>query len=141
MEVEITIDVHDLDRAVDFYCAGLGLTLVERRPEWARLELDGRTFWLCLFPAGASRTGTRDFGRHWTPVHLDFIVADVDGAVARALAAGGRLDGEIRRQQPEPIGCLSDVANLSDPSGNGVDLLQRHESQSADSAVRRAERT
>lgn len=126
MELEITIDVDDLDRAVEFYCGGLGLSLVHREPRWARVELDGQTFWLCSFDAGPHGRITRDFGRHWTPVHLDFVVADVDEAVDRALAAGGRLDGEIKRNELEPIGCRSDVANLSDPAGNGVDLLQRH---------------
>lgn len=126
MELEITIDVDDLDRTVEFYCAGLGLTLVHRDPHWARVELDGRTLWLCLVGAGPHGNVTRDFQRHWTPVHLDFVVDDVDEAVERALAAGGRLDGPITRNAPEPIGCRSDVANLSDPVGNGVDLRQRH---------------
>ncbi len=40
MKLEITIDVDDLDRAVEFYCEGLGLTLVERDPDWARVELN-----------------------------------------------------------------------------------------------------
>lgn len=101
------------------------------KPATIRNEQNGRTFWLCPFAAGPHGTITRDFGRHWTPIHLDFIVDDVDKAVERALAAGGHLDGEIRRMEPEPIGCLSDVANLSDPSGNGVDLLQRHKSEGA----------
>jgi lactoylglutathione lyase len=126
MKAEITIDVDDLDRAVEFYCGGLGLTLVERSPTWARVELDGQTFWLCAFEAGPHRSITRDFQRHWTPVHLDFVVGDLDEAVERALAAGGRLEGEIRRNELEPLGCRSDIANLSDPAGNGVDLLQRH---------------
>ena len=125
MKLEITIDVDDLDRAVEFYCGGLGLTLVERNPDWARVEMNEQTFWLCAFAAGPDGAITRDFGRHWTPIHLDFIVDDVDKAVERALATGGCLDGEIRRNEPEPIGCRSDVANLSDPAGNGVDLLQR----------------
>ena len=126
MKVEITIDVDDLDRAVEFYCRGLGLDLVERNPKWARVELEGQTFWLCPFAAGPYGTITRDFRRHWTPIHLDFIVDDVDKAVERALAAGGRLDGEIRRNEPDPIGGREDIANLSDPAGNGVDLLQRY---------------
>ncbi|MHC4494067.1 MAG: VOC family protein, partial [Planctomycetota bacterium] len=45
MKLEITIDVDDLDRAVEFYCRGLGLELVGRNPDWARAELDGQTFW------------------------------------------------------------------------------------------------
>ncbi len=126
MRLEITIDVDDLERAVEFYCEGLGLSLVERSSDWARVELNGQTFWICRFGAGQHGPISRDFRRHWTPVHLDFIVDDVDKAVERALAAGGRLDGEVRRNELEPIGCRSDVANLSDPAGNGVDLLQRH---------------
>ena len=126
MKLEITIDVDDLERAVEFYCEGLGLALVERTSDWARVELNGQTFWICLFEAGPHGPISRDFRRHWTPVHFDFIVDDVDKAVERALAAGGHLDREIKRNEPEPIGCHSDVANLSDPAGNGVDLLQRH---------------
>ncbi len=124
MKVEISIDVDDLDRAVRFYC-GLGLTLVERGRDWARAELDGRTFWIHRFAAGPGGPITRDFGRHWTPVHLDFLVEDLDAALARALAVGGRLEGEVRRNEPEPAG-RCDVANLSDPAGNGVDLVARH---------------
>ncbi len=126
MELEITIDVDNLDRAIEFYCGGLGLTLVERDPICTRVELNGQSFWLCPFAAGPHGNITRDFERHWTPIHLDFIVDNVDQAVERALAAGGRLDGAIRRNDPDPIGCRSDVANLSDPAGNGVDLIQRH---------------
>lgn len=126
MKLEITIDVDDLDRGVEFYCGGLGLTLVHRDPNWARVDLNGQILWLCPFKAGPHRNITRDFERHWTPVHLDLVVENLDEAVERALAAGGRLDGEIRRNEPDPIGCRSDIANLSDPAGNGVDLIQRH---------------
>jgi predicted enzyme related to lactoylglutathione lyase len=54
-------------------------------------------------------------------VHLDFVVDDLDSVLARAVAAGGRLDRAVARN-PEK----ADVANLSDPAGNGVDLVQRH---------------
>ncbi len=125
MKLEITIDVDDLDHAVEFYCRGLGLKLVGRNPDWARAELDGQTFWIYRFAAGPEDTITRDYRRHWTPVHLDFIVSDLDEVLERALAAGGRLDREVRRNEPEPLG-RCDVANLSDPAGNGVDLVERH---------------
>ena len=77
-------------------------------------------------PPGPAGAIAREYRRHWTPVHLDFIVDDIDKAVEHALAAGGRLEGVIRRNQLEPIG-RHDVANLSDPAGNGVDLVQRHQ--------------
>ncbi len=124
MKVEITIDVDDLERAVKFYCEGLGLKLIERGKTWARTELEDQTFWICEFEAGQQGGVARDFKRHWTPVHLDFIVKDLDSSLVRALDTGGRLDHAVRRDDPEPLG-MCDVANLSDPAGNGVDLIQR----------------
>ena len=126
MKLEICIDVDDVDRAVEFYGQGLGLSVVEHHPQWAKLELGDQTFWIMKIAAGQVGSITRDYRRHWTPIHLDFVVDDIDGATQRALAAGGRLDREITRQG-EPGGSDADVANLSDPAGNGVDLIRRHE--------------
>jgi predicted enzyme related to lactoylglutathione lyase len=60
----------------------------------------------------------RDYRRHWTPVHLDLVVPDVDSAAERAVAAGAVLEGPIQRH---PWGRL---ASLSDPFGHGFCLLQ-----------------
>jgi hypothetical protein len=38
----------------------------------------------------------RDFGRHWTPVHLDFIVSNLDEIVGRLCGLGATLDREIQ---------------------------------------------
>ena len=43
-------------------------------------------------PVSPATAQTRDYGRHWTPVHLDIVVDDVDAAVARAVAAGATLE-------------------------------------------------
>ena len=120
MKLEICIDVDDVDRAVEFYGRGLGLSVAEHKSGWAKLTLGGQVFWLMELPPGP----TRSYARHWTPVHLDFVVDDLDAAVERALAAGGTLDREVNRQS-EPEGAGADVANLSEPAGNGVDLIQR----------------
>ena len=64
------------------------------------------------------RTAARDYRRHWTPVHLDFIVDDLDAVVARLLERGGRLD---RRVKPRDYGR---IANMADPFGNGFDLIE-----------------
>ena len=131
MKLEVCIDVDDVARAVAFYGRGLGLAVVAQHPRWAQLELGEQTLWIVkkqgLGPAG---TGACDYRRHWTPVHLDFVVDDLDSAVERALAAGGRLDRGITRNEAEPCG-RHDLANLSDPAGNGVDLIQRHPSRRA----------
>ena len=117
MEFSICIDVDDVDRAVEFYGRGLGLTVVEAHPEWAHVKAGAQTFWIMKAPVGAQGQISRDYRRHWTPVHLDFTVEDIDAAVGRAIDAGGTLEGKVRR------GAKGALANLSDPSGNGVDLV------------------
>jgi hypothetical protein len=63
----------------------------------------------------------RDFHRHWTPVHLDFVVEDLDAVVASALGAGATLDREI---QERPFGRM---ANMADPFGHGFCLLEMND--------------
>ncbi len=121
MKFEICIDVDNVDRAVEFYTRGLGLTVTQSDRDWAILRSGDQTFILVEIPAGPEGAISRDYRRHWTPVHLDFNVDDIDEAVKRAVAAGGKLEGEIRRN-PE----RADLANLSDPAGNGIDLVRRH---------------
>ncbi len=60
----------------------------------------------------------RSYARHWTPVHLDFIVGDLDHTVRRLVAKGGSLDRDV---QVEEYGRL---ANMADPFGNGFDLIE-----------------
>jgi predicted enzyme related to lactoylglutathione lyase len=117
MEFSICIDVDDVDRAVEFYGRGLGLTVVDHEPDWAQVKLGAQTFWIMKVPAGVQGQISRDYRRHWTPVHLDFAVDDIEAAVKRAVDAGGKLEGEIQRNAKGAL------ANMVDPSGNGVDLF------------------
>jgi len=123
IEVHAYIDVADLERGIAFYCDGLGLSLKRRlSPSW--VELAGAN--LPVFLLGnrkpiADLGGTtirRDFGRHWTPVHLDFIVPDIDAAVARLTGLGATLDRAIQNAD------YGRMANMADPFGNGVDLIE-----------------
>jgi len=114
MKCEICIDVEDVDRAVQFYARGIGLTVAKQEQDWAQLKIGEQTVWLMKIGSGPEGAISRDYGRHWTPVHLDFHVDDIDQAVERAVAAGGKLERRPKK----------DLANLSDPSGNGVDLVQ-----------------
>jgi len=120
---EVCIDVESAEKAVEFYQA-IGLRLVKSDPGWAKMA-DGETvFWIMEMPFGSSASPDseipRSYHRHWTPVHLDFVVADLDAAIQRVRAAGGTIEGII---QERPDG--GRLANLVDPSGNGVDLIQR----------------
>ena len=123
MKIGISIDVDNLERAIDFYSRGLGLSVVKRGPDWAHLTHEGQTIFIMQLPRGTDAVentqSPRDYARHWTPVHLDFVVADIDRAVEHALAAGAKLDRPILRRKDR-----GDMANMSDPFGNGFDLIQ-----------------
>ena len=123
LEVHAYIDVADLDRGIEFYCNGLGFTLKRRlSPSWVELAGANLPIFLLGKRATTANLGAtqirRDFGRHWTPVHLDFIVPDIDAAVARLTALGATLD---RATQQADYGRM---ANMSDPFGNGFDLIE-----------------
>jgi predicted enzyme related to lactoylglutathione lyase len=119
----INIDVDDLGRAVAFYTGALGLKL-GRRFGAAAVELTGSTSPIYLLakaensPAGPATGERRRYVRHWTPVHLDFVVADLDAALERALAVGAALD------EPPTTHPWGKTAHLADPFGHGLCLIE-----------------
>jgi predicted enzyme related to lactoylglutathione lyase len=124
-ELLINIDVDDLNRATAFYCSAFDLS-VGRRFGNLGVELRGATcpLYLLVKQAGTRPTPAsgvkRGYGRHWTPVHLDLVVDDVEAAVARALSAGAMLEGEVVRH------VWGSIAQMADPFGHGFCLLQFH---------------
>ncbi|MEA3194500.1 MAG: hypothetical protein QOD26_2833 [Betaproteobacteria bacterium] len=122
MSLLVNIDVDDLARAERFYCDGLGLRVGRRFEGWMELTGAAAPIYLLPKPAGSAVSPasgqTRDYARHWTPVHLDFVVDDIASAVERAVKAGARLE---RAATKHAYGLL---ALLADPFGNGFCLLQ-----------------
>ncbi|HUL10117.1 MAG TPA: VOC family protein [Candidatus Acidoferrum sp.] len=123
LTVHAYIEVAEAARGIEFYCEGLGLTLKRRlSPRWIELAgADIPIFLLADRPAVADLgtvTAARSFQRHWTPVHLDFIVTDLDGTVSRLTRLGGSLDREIKTRE------YGRIANMADPFGNGFDLIE-----------------
>jgi predicted enzyme related to lactoylglutathione lyase len=124
MEIRICIDVDDLERAIAFYSQGLGLTPGRRLgDDWAELLGAGSAIDLLANAAGTAPLGEsnpqrRSYERHWTPVHLDFVVTGIDAAVARLVQLGARLEGPIVERR------WGRMANLADPFGHGIDLLE-----------------
>jgi predicted enzyme related to lactoylglutathione lyase len=123
IQLRVCVDVDDLDRAITFYQRALGLTLGRRfGPHWA--EMLGATSPIDLLAeqAGSQATAAgpalRDYSRHWTPVHLDLVVENLERAVDRALSAGAVLERDI---QARPWGR---IAVLADPFGHGLCLLE-----------------
>ena len=123
IELLANIDVDDLERATDFYCAALGLT-VGRRFGGGGVELLGASsaIYLLQKAAGTRASETskqvRDYSRHWTPVHLDFAVPDIEPAVRRACDAGAKLESAILTHT------WGRIALFADPFGNGFCILQ-----------------
>src|SRR5438067_271446 len=95
----INIDVPDMEQGVAFYTAAFGLRVARRLgTDFTELLGAEARIYLLKKPSGTapfrgSHSG-RDYARHWTPLHLDFVVADLDTALARALAAGATQESQ-----------------------------------------------
>lgn len=117
------IDVENLAQATEFYCSALGLTVGRRFGE-AAVELLGASSAIYLLEKAAGTAVSpatrqvREYSRHWTPVHLDFVVPSIEPAVARARQAGARLEGEVRTHE------WGKIAVMADPSGHGFCLIE-----------------
>lgn len=118
------VDVDDLDAGIRFYSQALGLRLGRRLFGGTVAEMLGAPgpIHLLARPPGprdrAEAGTTRDYRRHWTPIHLDFVVEEIGAAVARARAAGAALEGEVRTY------AWGKLASMSDPFGHGLCLLE-----------------
>jgi catechol 2,3-dioxygenase-like lactoylglutathione lyase family enzyme len=122
----VNIDVPDVAAGIAFYTGALGLK-VGRRFDDDFVELlgaDARIYLLkkdagtSIGPAGGD---VRRYQRHWSPIHPDFVVEDMNAAIDRALAAGAVQEGETC---DAPYGQL---AMFADPFGHGFCLIAFNE--------------
>jgi predicted enzyme related to lactoylglutathione lyase len=124
MRVIVDIDVPDLDRAIAFYRDAVGLQL-SRLMDGHVAELAGASCMLYLLqkPEGSraakGSVQERRYGeRHWTPVHVDFVVDDVEAAALRATSAGAQRESDYIEWRGSK--CIT----FSDPFGNGFCLIE-----------------
>ena len=123
MELLANIDVDDIALATDFYCRALNLT-VGRRFGDSAVELLGASSVIFLLNKAAGShacnapASTRHYTRHWTPVHLDFVVPEIHEACVRAQAAGATPEGAMRTFD------WGHIAVFADPFGHGFCLIQ-----------------
>ena len=123
MRLVVNIDVPAIEPAVAFYRAALGLELSRMVSEDVA-ELAGATATIYLLRNAAGSRPSPDFaaartyGRHWTPMHLDFVVDAVAAAAKRAVAAGAIQESE----------CVcwngSKCITFADPFGHGFCLIE-----------------
>jgi predicted enzyme related to lactoylglutathione lyase len=118
----VNIDVPDMAAGIAFYTSALGLK-VARRFDKDFVELLGADAPIYLLrkdagtPIGPAGGDVRRYQRHWTPVHPDFVVADMDAAIARAVAAGAVQEGETCDA------AYGRLAMFADPFGHGFCLI------------------
>src|SRR3569833_3548059 len=89
----VSSDAPLLEDGLRFYRDALGLTEVARPvPTYVLLGCGDSTIGLIEKQAGTKPAkgsdDVRRYGRHWTPVHIDFHVDDLDAVLAKAVAAG-----------------------------------------------------
>jgi predicted enzyme related to lactoylglutathione lyase len=120
--VHVSIDVPDLAAGLAFYGAVFGFVETSR-PFPTMAILDGHNVTVCLHQKAAGTTPSvgaterRRYERHWTPVHLDLHVPDIDAVLAQVRAAGGTVETEFRQHGPRA------VAFCADPFGNGFCVI------------------
>jgi len=123
MRVIINVDVPDLSTGIEFYCKALGLNHSRTLDDdVAELVGGSSVIYLLQKPAGSATSANaatcRHYARHWTPVHMDFVVEDIVAAQARALQAGALRESECI----EWLG--SKCITFSDPFGHGFCLIE-----------------
>jgi predicted enzyme related to lactoylglutathione lyase len=128
MKLIINIDVPDLAPAVEFYTRALGLRH-QRTLDGDTAELVGASATIYLLQKTAGTRAVKNpeveraYARHWTPVHFDLVVPDVDAAATRALAAGARQEtGHIDWRGSR---CVS----FGDPFGHGFCFIEFEENE------------
>lgn len=124
ISVSISIDVPRLADGVRFYDAAFGFSKVsEPLPGMAVLRAGDTE--ICLLEKAAGSVPSkhtqevRRYQRHWTPVHLDLHVDDLESALAQALEAGATQE-QVFDKPGYPA-----VAFCSDPFGHGFCLIER----------------
>lgn len=123
MKLIVNIDVPELTQGVAFYTAALGLQL-SRTLDGDVAELTGASSAIYLLQSSAGSRPVcaldlvRDYSRHWTPVHLDFVVDDIADAARRALDAGAIQQSDCIEWRGSK--CIT----FADPFGHGFCLIE-----------------
>lgn len=116
----VSIDVDDIDKAVNFYTEVLGCVLKTRYSEdWIVVSAGALDLHLQAKAAGSRGAGAeeRHYQRHWTPVHLDFSVDDIR-PLCQVIEQN---DGLVEKQT---FAEAADIAECADPFGNGFCVIR-----------------
>ena len=123
MDLLVNIDVDELSKAIAFYREAVGLRVGRRFGSLGVEMLGASSPVYLLVKADETRPSVntdevRRYRRHWTPVHLDFVVSELEAAVSRAIAAGATIEDEIQTNS------WGRIAHMADPFGHGICFLE-----------------
>ena len=121
IKISVSIDVPDLKKAEHFYIEALGCRKIrDQGSNMAVLATENCDIYLQEKDAGTkpilSSEIVRDYKRHWTPVHLDFLTENVDETVEKVVNLGGLHEGG-------ESGDWGSIAYCADPFGNGFCII------------------
>ncbi len=120
----INIDVPDVKAAIAFYTNGLGFRFRRTLFDGTVAELAhaaGRIHLIEKAEGSVAAPGVsilRHYDPHWTPVHIDLAVADLEVAIATAVRAGASVS------VPVTVHKFGRLAQMRDPFGHGFCLIE-----------------
>ena len=121
VKLSVSIDVSDLKQAEDFYIEALGCKKLRDQGGMSVISVENCDIYLQEKKAGSKAVPTeaieRNYSRHWTPVHIDFLAENINEIVERVLKLGGRHEGG-------DSGEWGSIAYCSDPFGNGFCIIK-----------------
>jgi predicted enzyme related to lactoylglutathione lyase len=123
MKTLVNVDVPNLALAIDFYSSAVDLTC-NRIIDGDVAEMVGASSVIYFLQKSAGTSyfknsaSVRAYARHWTPVHLDFVIDDIAVAKEQAISAGAICESEL----VEWAG--SKCMTFSDPFGHGFCLIE-----------------
>ncbi|MFK7855552.1 MAG: VOC family protein [Granulosicoccus sp.] len=121
IKLSVSIDVPDLKKGEAFYVEALGCKkLRDQGDKMVVLSTENAELYLQEREEGSvavkGSKATRNYERHWTPIHLDFLQENVSDVVAKVLEFGGQHEGGEQ-------GDWGSIAYCADPFGNGFCVI------------------
>ncbi len=121
IKISVSIDVSDLKKAETFYVEALGCKKLRNQGDnMVVLSVENSDIYLQEKKSGTnplpSGDTVRNYDRHWTPIHLDFLCDNVEEVLVKILKFGGKHEGG-------ESGDWGSIAHCSDPFGNGFCLI------------------
>jgi predicted enzyme related to lactoylglutathione lyase len=123
-KISISIDVAEMEKASSFYCEALSCKKIRDGDDITVVLAENATIYLLKKDPGSNPLlvgdASRNYGRHWTPVHIDFVVSNIDETLSLVLKYGGSHEGG-------ESGEWGSIAYCADPFGNGFCLVVTQE--------------